>query len=248
MPRATEVYCGKTARMPAGAMSGRQLLEFLEERMQPSSYYQPLVIGSLAEAGGSMSQEDLAKRLLLEDHFAVGRAVKTLMRWPKTTLQKHGIVRYYRDQREFELLVAFEDEETRHSVISMCDEMVAGWRKRESKRVASRFYAVIEAADGRCQACGSPGSERPLDVDHIVPRSQSKNGCVKRDDGTWVPVDDFSNLGAVLTMQPRQARYIGGRLPAVCWSASGNGARCARAWRRARLPEGRHTAGGHRDY
>jgi 5-methylcytosine-specific restriction endonuclease McrA len=192
--------------MPAGAMSGRQLLEFLEERMQPSSYYQPLVIGSLAEAGGFMSQEDLAKRLLLEDHSAVGRAVKTLMRWPRATLQKHGIVRYHRGQREFELLVAFEDEETRHSVVSVCDEMVAGWRKRESSRVASRFYAVIEAADGRCQACGSPGSERPLDVDHIVPRSQSKNGRVKRADGTWVPVDDVSNLQALCSRCNRGKR------------------------------------------
>jgi 5-methylcytosine-specific restriction endonuclease McrA len=174
--------------------------------MRPSSYYQPLVIGSLAEAHGAMSKEDLAKRLLLEDHFAVGNAAKTLMRWPKATLQKHGIVRYNRHRQEFELLVTFEDEETRRSVIRLCDEMVTGWRQRESKKNASRFYAVIEAADGRCQACGSPGSERPLDVDHIIPRSQSKNGRVKRSDGSWVPVDDMRNLQALCSRCNRGKR------------------------------------------
>ncbi len=192
--------------MSDGVLSGGDLREFLEKRMQPSSYYQPLVIGSLAKAGGYLSREDLARKILVQDRFATDRAVKTLMRWPKQTLEKHGIVRYHRHRREFELLVVFEDEETRQAVISVCDEMVVSWQSREFKKVASRYYSVIEAAGGRCQACGTPGSERPIEVDHVVPRSRSKNGRVRREDGSWVLLDDVSNLQALCSRCNRGKR------------------------------------------
>lgn len=180
--------------MSSNELSGRDLIHFLRKRMHLSSYYQPLVIGALAEAGGSMTRDDLAKRLLTEDQVALEKAVRILMRWPKTTLQRHGVVRYHRKQRVFELLVAFENEKVRRSAVRLCNEMVGSWRRRESQKTASKFYLVVAAADGRCQACGVPGSERPLDIDHIVPRSMAKDGRVKRTDGTSVPVDDVSNL------------------------------------------------------
>ena len=192
--------------MSAEEMSGKQLLGFIQERMKPSSYYQPLVICSLAEAGGRMSKEDLAKRLLLENRSAVAGAVKTLMRWPKATLQRHGIVRYHRERKEFELLVDFECSGTRHSVIAACEELIADWQAREAPKTASRFFAVIEAAKGRCQACGRPGSEQPIDVDHIVPQSRAKNGRIKRADGAWVRVDDVSNLQALCSKCNRGKR------------------------------------------
>ena len=34
-------------------------------------------------------------------------------------------------------------------------------------------FQVLKAAGGRCQLCGISTKERPLDVDHIIPRSRS---------------------------------------------------------------------------
>jgi hypothetical protein len=70
------------------SLSGAELLEFVTTRMTMSSYYQPLVIRSLIETGGRQSARDLAVHLLNEDHFAVAKARRTLMRWPYLTLRK----------------------------------------------------------------------------------------------------------------------------------------------------------------
>jgi 5-methylcytosine-specific restriction endonuclease McrA len=187
-------------------MTGEELLDFLEHRMTMSSYYQPLVIRELAVAGGVCPRDDLARALLLEDRFALESAVKTLMRWPKITLEKHGIVSYRRREREFDLLVDFEDDAIRDQVIEGCDLRVRWWQQKEAIKVASTFFGVIEAAGGRCQACGVPGSIRPLDVDHIVPRSHARGGVVITFDGEPVPMDDRRNLQALCTRCNRGKR------------------------------------------
>lgn len=144
-----------------------------------------------------MDRDELAKELLVEDRFSVGNAVQTLMRWPKRTLEKHGIIRYDRTNRRFELLVEFESDEYRDNVVSVCTSAISTWRQKEGKKVSSRFYAVVESAGGRCQACGILGSIRPIDVDHIIPRSRARNGRVTLADGTRVAVDDVRNLQAL---------------------------------------------------
>jgi len=82
--------------------NGAELLDFVRRRMSLSSYYQPLVIQALILAPGQrVPAEDLARTLLLQDRFAVGKALKTLKRWPKITLGRHGIAYYDRERREF---------------------------------------------------------------------------------------------------------------------------------------------------
>ncbi|RRR45067.1 HNH endonuclease [Mycolicibacter terrae] len=187
-------------------MTAAEILDFVRRRMRQSSYYQPLVIRALITAGGSLSQEELAKELLLEDRFAVEKAVRTLMRWPKSTLEKHGIIAYDRKSRTFQLLVDLEDSTVREQIVTECDLAIRGWQQKESPRAVSRFFSVIEAAGGRCQACGVPGSVRPIDVDHIVPRSHSVKGFVTLRDGCRVPVDDLRNLQALCSRCNRGKR------------------------------------------
>jgi len=187
-------------------ITGAALLDFVRGRMRQSSYYQPLVIRSLIEAGGELSREQLAAKLLIEDQFAVSRAGKTLMRWPKSTLEKHGIVAYDRTSQHFELLVEFEGDGVREQVAAECDAAIRSWQQKESPKVASRFFSVIEAAGGRCQACGVPGSVRPIDVDHIVPRNRAMKGHVTLRDGSRVPVDDVRNLQALCSRCNRGKR------------------------------------------
>lgn len=181
------------------------LLEFVRSRMKPSSYYQPLIIRSLIEAGGRMPRGELAKKLLVEDSFAIEKAGKTLMRWPRSTLKRHGIVDYEPGNREFVLLASFGDEQ-RELILAECTSAIARWDQIEAPKVASRFYGVIEAAGGRCLACGISGDIRPIDVDHVIPRNQAKNGKVTLSDGTQVRVDDRRNLQALCSRCNRGKR------------------------------------------
>jgi 5-methylcytosine-specific restriction endonuclease McrA len=188
------------------APNAAHLRTFVRERMKMSSYYQPLIIRSLVEAGGRMATEDLARRLLVEDRFAVDRALRTLMRWPRTTLMNHGIVEYDRKRRELVLLASFDSDEQRDVVVAECTSAIANWQRSDVPKYASSFYNVIENASGRCEACGVPGSIRAIDVDHIVPRSHARRGYVKLKDGTQVPVHDPRNLQALCSKCNRGKR------------------------------------------
>lgn len=187
-------------------LSGAELLEFVSSRMAMSSYYQPLVIRSLIEAGGRQPARELAIQLLNEDQFAVARAQRTLMRWPYLTLRKHGVVGYDKPRHEFVLQVRFDSEEQRHQVLARCAAEIDAWRQRELPKIASRFFGVIERAGGRCEACGVPGSIRPIDVDHIIPRSRAFRRRVTLPDGSRVPVDDERNLQALCSRCNRGKR------------------------------------------
>jgi 5-methylcytosine-specific restriction endonuclease McrA len=174
--------------------------------MTMSSYYQPLVIRRLIEAGGRQSTRELAVQLLVEDHFAVARAHRILMRWPYLTLRKHGVIGYDKSTREFVLLARFDNPEQREQVLARCTDAVQTWRQRELPKIASRFFRVIERAGGRCEACGIPGSIRPIDVDHIIPKSRTRRGKVTLPDGSRVPADDERNLQALCSRCNRGKR------------------------------------------
>jgi 5-methylcytosine-specific restriction endonuclease McrA len=174
--------------------NGAVLLDFVRRRMTLSSDYQPLVIQALVLARGHrLPADDLARQLLLQDRFAVSKALKTVMRWPKITLGSHGIAYYDRKQREFVLPVAFESNQQREEVLAICAEAISTWQK-EAPKVASQFYRLVEAVGGRCQACGVSAEFRPLDIDHVVPRARARHGYVTLPDGTGVPADDERNL------------------------------------------------------
>lgn len=183
--------------MSTQTYDGATLDDFVTRTMSMSSYYQPLLIKALVEVGGRMPAADLTRLLLLHDGWAMARARRVLMRWPKITLARHGIAFYDKESREFVLPVRFDNDEQRQLVIGKCDAAIAAWVRREAPRRASQFYRVIERAGGRCQACGIPGSIRPIDVDHIQPRASSRDGTVRLPDGTRVPVDDDRNLQAL---------------------------------------------------
>jgi len=165
--------------------------------MTMSSPYQPIVIRALIESGGRCTADELARTLLLADRFAVDRARRILMRWPRRTLLKHGIAGYDRASREFVLPVSFKSDDERVAVVAECTAAIENWDGREAKKAASRFFDVIERAGGRCEACGVLGSIRPLDVDHIVPREKARTGKVRTAEGELVDVDDGRNLQAL---------------------------------------------------
>jgi 5-methylcytosine-specific restriction endonuclease McrA len=52
-----------------------------------------------------------------------------------------------------------------------------------------------EAAKGCCEACGAKATgDKPLDIDHIIPKSKAKDGKVKQASGEVIGVHDLRNL------------------------------------------------------
>ena len=58
--------------------SGEDLLVFLEEVMDPRTYYQPLIIAELISSDGVMTRRALAERLLIHDETSVVQAERVL--------------------------------------------------------------------------------------------------------------------------------------------------------------------------
>jgi 5-methylcytosine-specific restriction endonuclease McrA len=181
------------------------LLSFVRDKMSMSGPYQPLLIAALVRAGGELARDELARVVLINDRRAKKKATSTLMRWPLRTLRRHQIVSYDRKSTNFRLLVQLKQSDIENAILQECDKRVETWR-RTYDREASKSYATIARASARCQACGIPGSERALEVDHIAPREKAKSGRVKLQDGTSVPVDDLRNLQVLCTKCNRGKR------------------------------------------
>jgi hypothetical protein len=88
--------------------------------------------------------------------------------------------------------VVFGGDQQREEVLAVCATAVTRQQK-EAPKVASRFYRLIEATGGCCQACGVSAQFRLLDIDHVVPRERADRGFVPFN-GERVPVDDDRNL------------------------------------------------------
>ncbi len=179
------------------------LIAFLTERMSMTDVYQPVIIKELLMHEGRRSKADLARLLAQYDVSIQEYYEKVVMRWPRKTLAKHDIVDYDRATRQFQLRDFPQDDELRAAAVRVCDQKIAAWleRKAQQDRLSqigsSIRYEVLKAARGKCQLCGIPALLRPIDIDHIVPRSQaSKHGKVRRN-GVWIDVDSHDNLQAL---------------------------------------------------
>jgi 5-methylcytosine-specific restriction endonuclease McrA len=190
-------------------LTGPELLDFVENQMNMTGYYQPVIIAALVKAGGHLSRQKLAKEILLADEDSVDRAQRTLMRWPKATLTKHGILEYDRYTQTFTLCVRSLNNAEQATVLAACAQRLAEWNRQEAPTIASARFAAIESAGGRCQACGVLGSVRPLDVDHIRPRNRARKGKVQDSTGRWIPVDASENLQVLCSKCNRGKRDVG---------------------------------------
>lgn len=190
------------------------LIHFLQSKMRMTDVYQPVVIRELLSNGGSSSKSRLAASLVQYDASVQEYYQRILMRWPKATLTKHGIVSYDRATESFALTCFPDDDEVRQEATALCDLKIEQWitRKRGDPSVAgaasSVRYELLKEAKGCCRLCGIHSSVCPLDIDHIIPQSRAnKAGKVYRDD-RWIDVNDRSNL-QVLCFRCNRAKRDG---------------------------------------
>lgn len=179
------------------------LITFLTEKMSMTDVYQPAIVKDLLEHEGVRSKSALAGTLTGFDAAVQEYYEKVVMRWPKITLTKHDVVTYERKTQEFRLVDFPEDDAMRQEAIEICDEKIENWLKGKEKRGktdqpdASIRYIVLKEAHGKCELCGIPSSLRPIDIDHIIPRSKANRNGKVRMDGIWIDVNSRANLQAL---------------------------------------------------
>lgn len=184
-------------------MPTHPLIAFLTAKMSMTDVYQPAVIRELLVNGGTRSKADLARALAEYDIAIQEYYEKVMMRWPRITLSKHGIVEYKRGGHTFSLIDYPADESVRETAIAICEQKIAAWLDRKSQARknaapdASVRYQVLKEAGGKCELCGIPSSLRPIDIDHIVPRSKANKYGKLEKDGIWIDVDSPANLHAL---------------------------------------------------
>lgn len=177
-------------------MTKEELLEFIgdDKKMRMSHIYQPLLIKLLVEAGGISTVRQLAIEFLTEDEPYVKYYEDIIKRYPHQTLSKKGIISSDEKKRVFTLStdVSKLSPADRAEITLACEQRIREYiQKREDlweyKTPASgkisnaKRYLLLTLAKQRCVLCGIKSDKRPLDIDHIIPRSKG---------GT----DDISNL------------------------------------------------------
>jgi 5-methylcytosine-specific restriction endonuclease McrA len=179
--------------------------------MSMTANYQPVIIRELLKRNGEATKDELALALLIEDRDTFSYWRKVLMTWPKSTLvKKHAIIQYCSKTRSFLLPFDLSDQGIVDEIVGMCDEKISQFGNTSPKKLASLRYKLIEQAKGICQACGAvPNGDNPLDIDHIIPRSKSKNGKVTNSLGESVDVDDERNLQVLCAKCNRGKRDSG---------------------------------------
>ena len=169
------------------------LLDFVQNKMTMTYYYQPVVIKALLQHGGRASQDDLAVELLLGDPDTLPNARRTLQRWPWITLRKRGVVDREPSKSDWILKAKYEPADI-PAIVAACDAALKAWAKRFPQKKSAQRISLLEKAGGCCQACGARPPKVELDIDHIIPKARAKNDGVRLANGEFVHVDDERNL------------------------------------------------------
>ena len=163
-------------------MTHEELKRFISEQMRMSHIYQPLLIKSLVEAGGTATIRQLAGEFLIKDESQLLYYEKRLKEMPIKVLSKHQIL--IRDKEMVTLNIGKLTLEQRAELIMLCEQKIqefivsrgiAVWdyRMLEDDAISDPLrYRVLKESGGRCSLCGCTKEERILDVDHILPRSK----------------------------------------------------------------------------
>lgn len=157
-----------------------ELLDFVRHRMRMSHIYQPLLIRLLVETGGQATIRQLAKEFASFDEAQVLLYESRLKRMPIPVLRRHDVVAKSGDL--VSLNVKELSLEQRRAIVSACEAKITEFIKSrglttwsgllELEPVSESVRYQVLKRDRRCQLCGSGPEHGPLQVDHIVPRSQ----------------------------------------------------------------------------
>jgi hypothetical protein len=162
-------------------MEFNDLIDFIDNRMKMSHIYQPLMLRILVEAGGIATIRQLAHGFLAQDESQLRYYEGRIKQMPLPVLKKHSIVS--NEGELVELNCKSLTFEQKAQVLMSCEKRLQrfiiergidlwGYRLLDTDPIpGSLRYRVLRESSGRCSLCGATKKDRPLDVDHIVPRS-----------------------------------------------------------------------------
>src|SRR5258708_22253195 len=140
-----------------------EFLDFLKKRMKPSHIYQPVMIKTLIDCGGSATVRQIAQAFLLQDESQIQYYEERVKEMPIRVLKKHGIV-----EREGDLVRLNVNPLTltqKAEVRRICEDRLQSFiaerglgicdhRMIEDDPVAdSLSYQVLQQSRCRCALC-----------------------------------------------------------------------------------------------
>jgi len=163
-------------------MSFDKLSDFISKKMQMQHVYQPIMLIELLKHGGQATEHQIASVLLTLDPTQQKYYENKVRNMVGKVLKENGITT--RDKAVhhllgFDQLTVDQVEE----LISLCEFKLEAeaakrgdtyWKHRATDREpvsGSIRYEVLKRANQRCECCGVSILDKPIDVDHIVPRS-----------------------------------------------------------------------------
>ena len=158
------------------------LISFLETKMSMSHIYQPVLIKTLIDAGGSATLRQLAHAFLSQDESQLIYYEDRIKQMPLKALGKHGIVSKSGD------LITLNTRkltlEQKAQIKMICEKKLQEYVTKRGLSIwdyrlldkdpipDSLYFRVLKESGGRCALCGATKNERPLHVDHIKLRSK----------------------------------------------------------------------------
>lgn len=163
-------------------MSFEKLSDFISNKMQMQHVYQPIMLIELLKHGGQTTEQQIARVLLTLDPTQQKYYENKVRNMVGKVLKDNGITT--RDKAVHQLL-GFDQltPDQVEELIRLCESRLeiesakrgdSYWKHRATDREpvsGSIRYEVLKRANQRCECCGISIDDKPIDVDHIVPRS-----------------------------------------------------------------------------
>jgi 5-methylcytosine-specific restriction endonuclease McrA len=150
--------------------------------MSMSHVYQPLLVRALVDAGGVATVRQLAQVFLVQDESQLLYYEKRIKEMPLKVLKRHEVIAS--DGRVVSLNTNNLTLVQKAHIRMICEQKLQSFVQKRGIGIwdyrlldddpipDSLRFLVLKAAGGRCQLCGILAKERPIDVDHSVPRSR----------------------------------------------------------------------------
>jgi len=167
-------------------MKHEELVEFITNKMSMQHIYQPLLIKTLVECGGSATVRQIAQAVLSNDESQLHYYEQRIKQMPVEVLKNHGVLE--RDGELVSLNLKKMSLKEKSELLMLCEQKMRGFVQDNDDIWDSRFatapvstgvrYEVLKRANKRCELCGvQEGDEGyedrlPLHIDHIEPRSK----------------------------------------------------------------------------
>jgi len=172
----------KTPSHATTNLTFEELRDFITATMKMSHIYQPLLIKTLIESGSVSTLRQLATTFLSNDESQILFYEKKLKEMPIKVLSNHKILR--RDGELVTLNVKKLSLEQKAEIKKLCEQKIQEYIAKyglgiwdyslldDTPTSDKLRMRLLEEAKGRCALCGATKDERPLDIDHIIPRSK----------------------------------------------------------------------------